>query len=103
MPLQIESKPWRGQTNWQCPFCAHATIGRKADMEAHIASRHPNQLRTALVEQAEEQSKAELDSAAEAAGVKPAKTKKETAEAVADAELASGTVKVTEKEGTDGR
>lgn len=103
MPLQIESKPWRGQTNWQCPFCSHASIGRKADMEAHIASRHPNQLRAALVEQTADQPKAELDSAAEAAGVKPGRTKKETAEAVADAELASGDVKVVEKEGTDGR
>lgn len=103
MQLQIESKPWRGQNNWQCPFCAHATLGRKADMEAHIASRHPTQLRQALVAQAEEQSKAELEAAAEDAGVKLGKTKKETAAALADADLASGDVKVVEKEGNDGR
>lgn len=99
MPLQIEARPWRGQTNYQCPFCPHASIGRRADMEAHITARHPNQLRQALVEQAEDQPKDELDAQASETGVRPARTKRQTAEAVADAQIASGdTQVVVEKE-----
>lgn len=53
MPLQIKATKWHGQPNWQCPFCSHASIGRRENMEAHIAAKHPTQLRLAELEGAE--------------------------------------------------
>jgi hypothetical protein len=91
MPLQIESKPWNGLTNWQCPFCAHATIGRKSEMVDHIKFRHPDQLRLAELEA--EEGKTKKEKAAEAKAAKPEQPPAEpvsVVEAVKEADKAKG-------------